>query len=469
MAEYMSGYTREIRDIIDKKFRPATGPLISRVEEFDVSGSGNDADTDVKRTPKRKRVVSPCPSDSTYQPSHGSSDVDPEETRLLGLLGGSDLSVRRQILNSQHSDRIRSRCLQMLREYEDDPENNSTGLTALNLILRLPTASRALPVSISNSYDETTAFLGGAWDKMDSNVYGQERAKSEVIEYLVCKILRPDASPRVLGLRGPPGVGKTSLAIHGIAKAIGLPFHQVSIGGLRDVTYFSGNMRCWKGAHQGKFADILIREGCLNPIIYIDELDKVATETAQDIYGLLTHVADPMTNRYIHDHYLGIDLDLSQATFIFSYNDVTALPAPLRDRIKEIHLDGFTQAQKVDIAREFIIPTCLGEYGISSGDVAFGDDVIAYANLRMQADPELISGVRELQRGYQSLIGKVMVNSMCTRTGYDTIRSRHVPGSRKPGSKKGRGDNTQLSTLPYYRPVTLPYSVRRDDIDFYLK
>jgi ATP-dependent Lon protease len=461
----MSGYTREIRDIIDNEFRPATGKLISRVEEFDT-------------TSRRSRKV-PVIYDSDTEPDE---DVDPEEARLLGLLGElDDQHVKRRILDSRHSDRIRSRCLQMLREYEDDPENNSTSLTALNLILRLPTASRPLPVTINNSYEEIAECLGEAWNKMDSNVYGQGRAKSEIIEYLVSKILTSGGTQRVLGLVGPPGVGKTSLAIHGIAKAIGLPLHQVSIGGLRDVTYFSGNMRCWKGAHHGKFADILVREECLNPIIYIDELDKVAVETAQDIYGLLTHVTDPMTNRYIHDHYLGIDIDLSQATFIFSYNDATALPAPLRDRIKEVHLDGFSQAQKVDIARTFIIPACLGEYGVSNTDVIFGDDIIAYANMSIQADPEHIGGVRQLQRGYQSLIGKVMVNTICSRQGYDTMRSRlgiGKPAGKKATTSKPKPKSTnrsrdctgtsKLESLPYYRPVALPYNVSRGDIDYYL-
>ena len=132
-------------------------------------------------------------------------------------------------------------------------------------------------------------FFTGVKNSLAECVYGQEKAKSEIIEYLVSKLLTPNPQPRILGLVGPPGVGKTSLAIHGIADVMGVPFYQISVGGLRDVTYFSGSMRCWKGAHQGKFTDILIKEKCLNPVIYIDELDKVSNDTALDIYGLLTH------------------------------------------------------------------------------------------------------------------------------------------------------------------------------------
>jgi len=261
---------------------------------------------------------------------------------------------------------------------------------------------------------------------------------------------------------------------------MGVPFYQISIGGLRDVTYFTGSMRCWKGAHQGKFTDILIKEGCLNPIIYIDELDKVSVETAQDIYGLLTHVADPMTNKHIQDLYLGMDLDLSKVTFIFSYNDGTLLPAPLRDRIKEIQFDGFNADQRLDIARDFIIPTYLKEYGLQQTDIKFDMNAIAHANGIMQtasAVPEQ-TGVRFLNKGYQSLIGKIMVNVVCDRDSYSAVRSgntakRAAPGKVRPRRRAGAPATNShqpasVRFMPYHRPIKLPYTVRTEDIDYYL-
>ena len=244
---------------------------------------------------------------------------------------------------------------------------------------------------------------------------------------------------------------------------MGVPFYQISVGGLRDVTYFSGSMRCWKGAHQGKFTDILIKEKCLNPVIYIDELDKVSNDTALDIYGLLTHVTDSSTNKHIQDHYLGIDLDLSNATFIFSYNDPSRLPSPLRDRIKEVNFEPFNGEQKVDIVRNFLLPSCLKEFGLNSNDLIFDDTVIAYANKTFLTMSQMgdVSGVRYLTKCFQTLIGKIMVNVVCNRDSYNSLKR-----SRSSATK---GKTKTARFMPYHKNIKLPYTVKISDIDYYAK
>lgn len=437
----MSGYQKEIKEIMNSKFKPVNDMLIKRSDVFEDS------------------------SDSDSDNGGNFKSIDPEELRLLKLINGNNNDIKTRILQSGHPDAIRAKCLQMLREYNDDPDNNSTSITALENILKLPVTCKDLPISINNGYNEVCKFLEDAWMHMSSQVYGQEQAKSEIIEYLVSKLVTKSRQPRVLGLVGPPGVGKTSLAINGIAKVIGLPFYQVSVGGLRDVTYFSGSMRCWKGAHQGKFADIQIKTGCLNQIIYIDELDKVAADTAQDIYGLLTHVVDLETNKHIQDHYLGIDLDMSNATFIFSYNDPTLLPAPLRDRIKEVYFDAFDDKQKVDIARDFIIPRILKDYGLTSNQIKLSDEVIMHANKTIQMISS-ISGVRYLNKGYQSLIDKIMVNLVCNQASYNILTAKSKLKSKL--KLKSKPKPKPISFIPYYKNITLPYEVTTLDIDYYL-
>lgn len=457
----MFGYKRKIEELPYTNL-PEGHRLISKAEQFmsEETEESEESESDVETSEEDEPVARTGRTrrERRQQEYHELQ----EEHRLLSLIGCTG-NIKTQILSSSHSDLIKAKCLQMMREYNDDHENNSSSLSALQTILKLPTHSVPMPISLeTSSFDQTTAFLKTAWDHMESQVYGQQRAKSEIIEYLASNLLTP--TPRVLGLVGPPGVGKTSLAIHGIADVIGVPFYQISIGGLRDVTYFSGSMRCWKGAHQGKFADILINKGCLNPVIYIDELDKVS-DTSQDIYGLLTHVADSQTNRYIHDHYLGIDLDLSKATFIFSYNDASMIPAPLRDRIKEIYFDAFNTTEKVIIARDFIIPERLRSLGMEN-KIIFHDDIIEYANEHMEHMEQMeCSGVRHLNKGYQSLIDKIIVNVMCNQDSYNAVAGKSVIAEckrRKVASCRG------ARFMPYYRPVSLPYYVTRLDIDFYL-
>lgn len=470
----MSGYKKTIQAIIDRTYKPLGHNLIVKDDELRDDADIEDLDwnPDLDMLPDDEIAFTTGSGKESRR--HG-GPISAEEARLLRLLSDIDVPLKTQILNSKCTDIIKAKCLQMLREYEDDPENNSTTLTTIQLILKLPTTVVSSPVTFQNPCEETTEFLNNAWLHMQSQVYGQDRAKSEIIEYLVSKLLATDHStPRVLGLVGQPGVGKTSLAIHGIARVMGVPFHQISVGGLRDVNYFSGSMRCWKGARQGVFSDILIKCGCLNPIIYIDELDKVASESSIDIYGLLTHAVDPITNSRIQDHYLGIDLDLSKVTFIFSYNNAHVLPEPLRDRIKEIYFDGFNNEEKVDIARDFIIPAQLKEYGVTDRDIHFTDDVIAYTNKSLNAPKSEISGVRYLNKGYQSLIGKIMVNVIANATSYNHLRRRLHGITPQDGGvrKRGRGQQKRKDTIkfvPYYKPVKLPYTPKHTDIDYYLQ
>ena len=444
--------------------------------------------------PPKKKVVSEAPLEVDSDRTLGSSDTDtdtdsddsfivpddaPEEALYSGLRSGRDRShnarnseegpLYTRIMSAPISEIQRKHCLSLLRAADDDRD----ALNAIELILSLPSNIKGHPVSLQDPYERVHTSLLEAWDIMDSEVYGHQMAKSQILEYLVARTVGGSIQPRILGLQGPPGVGKTSLVLNGISKALGLPFYHLSIGGLRDVTYFKGSLRCWKGSHQGIFSDILIKMGCLDPVIYIDEMDKVAAEGAMDIYGLLTHATDPLGNHQITDHYMGMDLDLSRVTFVFSFNDESVLPIPLRDRINIVRLNGFSETEKVHIAERYIIPKLLKTLNLEH-DVIFSEEVIAYTNsllLHHEPPSEALQGVRYLQRGYETLLSKILVNMVWYKSTYDTLRHRNGFGEAPPPeaqpTKRGRGKVPTPAIrriMPYIKPLKFPFKPTIADV-----
>jgi ATP-dependent Lon protease len=241
----------------------------------------------------------------------------------------------------------------------------------------------------------------------------------------------------------------------------------MSLGGLRDVTYFTGSLPCWKGSHQGVFADILIKHG-KNAVVYLDEIDKVSCETANDIYGWLTHAVDPLANTNIHDKFLGVPLDLSGLTFIFSYNCSESLSPPLKDRIKEIRLYGFTPEEKCEISRRFLIPEMLNTYGLRPGHIVFTEEVIRSIVNGTSPEDEGANpdGLRLLKKFYQSLIDRLVLRITCTVQGYDSYVA--ATGIRVPAISKLKAPSAGAAPgfFPLIKPIKtgFPYTVKLEDL-----
>merc|ERR1719262_1230068 len=160
----------------------------------------------------------------------------------------------------------------------------------------------------------------------------------------------------VLGIQGPPGNGKTTLCRKGIAEALGRPFVQLSLGGATDASVLEGHSYTYVGSAWGRVVGLLMEAQCMNPVIFFDELDKVSdTPRGEEITGVLTHLTDHSQNMTFNDRYFeGIPLDLSQALFVFSFNDESRLNHVLKDRLTLIHTEGFDQSAKFQISREFL-------------------------------------------------------------------------------------------------------------------
>ena len=252
-----------------------------------------------------------------------------------------------------------------------------------------------------------TADLASAVEILDTHNEGLAEVKERITEFLAVGIRRGQAGGTIILLVGPPGVGKTSLG-RAIAEALGRRFYRFSLGGVRDEAEIKGHRRTYIGAMPGKLASALKDCGVANPVILLDEVDKIGASYQGDPASALLEVLDPEQNSRFRDHYLDVELDLSQVLFICTANQLDTIPPPLLDRMEVIHLSGYLAADKLAIARRHLLPRLCARAGLEPGELRI--DAAALKALIEGYSRE--AGVRQLEKQLGRVVRKAVVKRL---------------------------------------------------------
>ncbi len=309
----------------------------------------------------------------------------------------------------------------------------NTQLTYLQQLVKLPW----------NEYTKDNLELHHAERVLNRDHYGMEKVKERILEYISVLLMRGDLKSPILCLYGPPGVGKTSLG-KSVADALGRKYVRMSLGGLHDESEIRGHRRTYVGAMPGRIIKSIEKAGSSNPVFILDEVDKITQNTINgDPSSALLEVLDPEQNTAFHDNYLDIDYDLSKVLFIATANDLSTIPAPLRDRMEIIELSGYTTEEKTEIAKRHLVPREKEKTGLANfKQIKFPKKTLEYIVERYTRE----SGVRQLEK---------QINKALRKIAYKIAKDSNLEQTQKmlESPMKPEQVTELLGNPPFYRDI----------------
>ena len=283
--------------------------------------------------------------------------------------------------------------------------------TYIETILEMPWNKRA----------EDNTDINYAKEVLEADHYGLEQVKERILEFLAVRTLTQKGESPILCLVGPPGTGKTSIA-KSLARSLKKPFVRISLGGVRDEAEIRGHRKTYVGAMPGRIANGIRTAGVKNPVLLLDEIDKVSTDYKGDTFSALLEVLDSEQNSKFRDHYLEVPLDLSEVTFITTANTLQTIPRPLLDRMEIIEITSYTENEKLHIAMEHLIPKQLGKHGITNEQLSFSKKAI----WKIAHNYTKEAGVRQLEREIGNICRKAAKELLTTEKEKITVTDRNL-------------------------------------------
>lgn len=421
-----SNKNRNIAKYIEKLIEEQENELETEDEYVTDEGDEDDEDDDESVVPKTKedKEISKMMKERNAKPNniltYFINDIDKSQKKevindvkdiITNLPENDDMFLR--ILKSEIPIEIKRELwnkveLKQMEKADKSDSEYGKFMEWFDAIINFPFSK----TTNTSDVKDVSNFLSDAQNVLDEAVYGHKEAKNQVLRFLAQKIRNPKANGKVLGFQGPMGNGKTTLVEKGIAKILGRPFVSIPLGGAKDSTFLSGHQYTYIGATFGMIANVINKAKCINPVIYLDELDKISeTQEGQEIVNLLIHLIDPSQNNHFRDNYFGnINIDLSQVMWIFSFNNYEKVNPILLDRINIVSMEGFLTPDKLHIAHNYLIPSILEEFSLNSPtyNITFSDNMITTLIEKYTYE----AGVRTLKKFLQDIVSVINYNDL---------------------------------------------------------